>query len=197
MNRDLAATLPDEPPLVLMLCPASGDGDRPHRIHVALSDGRWQGSAVHPQGPGMHDEPDDTSVVLQLVADAAQETVTELRWTVWPVCPYHHIGMHPRPAGTTSGWYRDRLGGGPVVWWCRGHRGDDCHDLAPVGELAAALPGKQRRELRRRARRRTKADSGPSTNVSDGGDGSVITASMAESATEAPGTADATAPGEG
>lgn len=163
VNRDLAATLPDEPPLVLMRCPASSGDDWPDQIYVALPDGRWQGNAVHPEGPEMHDEPDDTSVVLQLVADAAQETVTELLWTVWPVCPYHRIGVHPRPPRTTADWYQDRLGGEPVVWWCRGHHGDDCHDLSPVGELAAALPGKQRRELRRRERRRTEADSGESS----------------------------------
>ena len=138
-----------------MLCPSVGD-DWPDQIYVALSDGRWQDNAVHPQGPEMYDEPDDVFTVLSLVADAAQETVTELLWTVWPLCPYHRIGVHPRPAGTAaeSGW----AGSGPLVWWCRGDHGGDCHDLAQVGELAAALPGKQRRELRRRERRGGKAD---------------------------------------
>ncbi|MEU2054653.1 hypothetical protein [Streptomyces bungoensis] len=150
MNRDLAATLPDEPPLVLMLCPSAED-DWPDQIHVALSDGRWQGNAVHPQGPETSDEPDDAFTVLGMVADAAQESVTELLWTVWPLCPYHRIGVHPRPAGTAADWDRSGwAGSGPLVWWCRGAHGGDCHDLSAVGDLAAALPGKQRRELRRR-----------------------------------------------
>jgi hypothetical protein len=151
VNRDLVAALPDEPPLVLMLCPASGEDDGPDGVHVALSDGRWQGNAVHPQGPEMSEEPDDTLTVLGRVADAAQEVVTVLLRRVWPVCPYHGTGTHPRPAGTTSDWCRDAGDeGGSLVWWCGGHQSGDCHDLAQVGELAAALPGRQRRAARRR-----------------------------------------------
>ncbi|MFS4092439.1 hypothetical protein [Streptomyces sp. AF1A] len=157
VNRDLAGTLPDEPPLVLMLCPCAAD-DWPDQIHVALSDGRWQGNAVHPQGPEWDDEPDDAFTVLGLVAAAAQESVMELRWTVWPVCPYHRIGVHPRPAGTAADWDGNGSPGhGPLVWWCRGGPGGDCHDLSRVGELAGALPGKERRALRRGQLRGSKA----------------------------------------
>jgi hypothetical protein len=155
VNRDVAATLPEEPPLVLMVLPASDGDDWPDQIYVALSDGRWQGNPVHPHGPEMGPEPDDDFTVLSLVADAAQETVTELLWRVWPVCPEHDLGVHPRPAGTTA--EREAYGtegDGPVVWWCSGGRGGDCHDLCEVGRLASVLPGRQRRELRRRARRR-------------------------------------------
>lgn len=142
VNRDLAATLPDQPPLVLMVC----DG----QVYVAMSDGRWQGNGLsEPDGAADH--------ALAFAADAAQETVMELLWQAWPVCPYHGMGTHSRPEGTGVDWDWDGAAGdgsGRVVWWCRGHRGDDCHDLAPVGELGGALPGKQRREIRRRERRR-------------------------------------------
>jgi hypothetical protein len=152
----VAATLPNQQPLVLMLSPSWGEADLPDQIYVALSDGRWQGNAVHPQGAEECDlsEPDDAFYILALVADAAQETIVELLWQAWPVCPYHRIGMHPRPEGTTAYWDREWGGNGPVVWWCRGNHSGDCHDVSQVGALAAALPGKQRRALRRRERKR-------------------------------------------
>lgn len=77
----------------------------------------------------------------------------ELLWRVWPICPEHEIGMHPRSAGTTDNWYQGETDAvGPPVWWCRGRQDGDCHDVSLVGELAATLPGKQRRALRRSAR---------------------------------------------
>lgn len=145
VNRDFAAIFPDHDPLVLMVW--SWDEEIAERVYVALSDGTWQGNGLaEPRG----DAPDP----LGLVADAAQETVVELLWQVWPVCPFHKIGTHPRPEGTTADWEWEGRGSGRAVWWCRGHHGTDCHDLAPVGELAGALPGKQRREIRRRERKR-------------------------------------------
>ncbi|MET7486345.1 hypothetical protein [Streptomyces sp. NPDC005538] len=137
VNRDLAATLPDQRPLVLMVCD--------EKVYVAMADGCWQGN-------GITEADADSSHVLGYVADAAQETVMELLWQVWPVCPFHKVGTHSRPEGTTADWEGET--GEGAVWWCRGHHGDDCHDLAQVGELAGALPGKQRRELRRAERRR-------------------------------------------
>ena len=78
----------------------------------------------------------------------------ELLWQVWPYCPFRKVSTHPRPEGTMADWEWGEDAGPRGVWWCRGHHGDDCHDLAPVGELAGALPGKQRREVRRRERGR-------------------------------------------
>lgn len=162
VNRDVVATLPDQQPLVLMLSPsvpfpAEGVGDLPERLYVALADGRWQGNAVHPYGVDACDaaEPADPFMVLRLVAEAAQDTVLELLWQAWPICPAHGIGTHPRPAGTAGDWVQDWHGNsGHPVWWCRGGRGGECHDVARVGELAGALPGKRRRELRRAERKR-------------------------------------------
>ncbi|MDV9173714.1 hypothetical protein R6V09_26880 [Streptomyces sp. W16] len=146
VNRDFAATFPDREPLILMVW--SGDEDIDEQTYVAMSDGTSHGNGISEPDA---DAPD--RVALDLVAEAAQETVMERLWQVWPVCPFHKIGTHPRPEGTTADWEYGKSRGTRVVWWCRGHRGGDCHDLASVGELAGALPGKQRRELRRRARK--------------------------------------------
>ena len=143
VNRDFAATLPDQPPLRLMLWD--------EQVYVAVSDGSWHHNGL--QEPDA-DAPDD--LALGIVADAAQETVTERLWQAWPVCPFHKLGTHLRPEGSAVDWegWNDGDSGRPV-WWCRGGTaGGDCHDLAPVGELAGALPGKQRREIRRRERKR-------------------------------------------
>ncbi|WP_043687143.1 hypothetical protein [Streptomyces xylophagus] len=145
VNRDFAAIFPDHDPLVLMVW--GWDEDIAERVYVARSDGAWQGNGLA--------EPDaDASDPLDAVADAAQDTVMELFWQAWPVCPFHKMGTHPRLEGTEVDWVWGEDAGPRVVWWCRGHHGTDCHDLAPVGELAGALPGKQRREIRRRERKR-------------------------------------------
>ncbi|MEW2301369.1 hypothetical protein AB0958_15540 [Streptomyces sp. NPDC006655] len=153
VNRDVTATLPGQDPLVLMVDPWETDRGR---VHVAMPDGRWQGNQVNAYDPEEGDplEPDDEATVLLVVADAAQETLVELLWQVWPVCGEHKLGMHPRPAGTGADWYPGATdAAGPPVWWCRGRRNGEGHDVAPVGELAATLPGKQRRALRRELRR--------------------------------------------
>ncbi|MGI5441984.1 hypothetical protein ACQEV4_32895 [Streptomyces shenzhenensis] len=161
VNRDLMATLPGQDALILMRAPSweplprnAVDGDQ---IYVAMPDGRWHGNSVNAGDleEGDPREPDDATAVLAVVAAAAQETVMELLWRVWPICSAHKIGMHPRPAGTTEDRYQDETdSAGPVVWWCRGGRDGACHDVSLVGELAATLPGKQRRALRRSARKR-------------------------------------------
>ena len=119
--------------------------DPSEQLHVALPDGRWHGNAVHPEGVEDMPEPEDTSLILWLVADAAQETVIELLREVWPLCSEHRLGLHPRPAGTAPEWYLDEWEGNcRVVWWCRGAREGDSHDVAGIGDLVAALPGRQR-----------------------------------------------------
>ncbi|MFI6402843.1 hypothetical protein [Streptomyces sp. NPDC050548] len=148
VNRDFAAIFPDREPLVLMVW--GGDEDLGTQVYVALADGTSQGNGLS--------EPEDADAdPLVHVADAAQETVVELLWQAWPVCPFHKLGTHPRPEGTTADWEYGESWGPGVVWWCRGYHGGDCHDLASVGELAGALPGKQRREARRRERKRGRA----------------------------------------
>ncbi|MFI0232608.1 hypothetical protein [Streptomyces sp. NPDC017086] len=161
VNRDLLATLPGQEALVLMVVPpwepprAPGiDGDQ---VYVAMPDGRWHGNPVNAVDleEGDPAEPYEATTALAVVAEAAQETVTELLRQVWPVCREHRLGTHPRPAGTAEDWYRGATDtAGAPVWWCRGGRDGACHDVAPVGELAAALPGRQRRALRRAERGR-------------------------------------------
>ncbi|MEU1183158.1 hypothetical protein ABZ464_37085 [Streptomyces sp. NPDC005820] len=148
VNRDLMATLPGQEPLILMVDPprqpSSPSGIADGQVYVAMSDGRWHGNPVNAcdLDEGDPPEPHDAATVLTVVADAAQSTVMELLWQVWPVCQEHKTGMHPRPAGTTDDRYGDESdAAGPPVWWCRGRDGT-CHDVSPVGELAATLPGK-------------------------------------------------------
>ncbi|WP_328683555.1 hypothetical protein [Streptomyces sp. NBC_00343] len=142
VNRDFAATLPDQPPLRLMVWE--------EQVYVAVSDGSWHHNGL--QEPD-DDAPDALALALDLVADAAQETVTERLWQAWPVCPFHKIGTHLRPEGTAVDWEGWNDGdSGRLVWWCRGGTAGGCHDLAPVGELGGALPGKERRASRRRER---------------------------------------------
>ncbi|MEU2653748.1 hypothetical protein ABZ615_00320 [Streptomyces sp. NPDC007325] len=151
VNRDLTATLPGQEPLILLVAPS----EEP-QVYVAMPDGRWHGNPVNACDleEGDPPEPDDPTTVLAVVADAAQETITELLWQAWPICWEHKIGMHPRPAGTADDWYQGETDAdGPPVWWCRGSRDGDCHDVSLVGELASTLPGKQRRALRRSERR--------------------------------------------
>ncbi|WP_307814907.1 hypothetical protein [Streptomyces sp. DSM 110735] len=146
VNRDLVATLPGHPPLVLMVEPADGAGT-PERVYVALPDGRWQGNAVHPPDPTDDSgvpEPTDPADLLTLVADAAQETVMEMSWQVWPVCPAHKLGTHVRSDAEA------------VTWWCPGGTEAGGHHASRVGELSGTLPGKQRRALRRAKRKPTR-----------------------------------------
>ncbi|MEU8952120.1 hypothetical protein [Streptomyces sp. NPDC048489] len=161
VNHDLMATLPGQDPLILIIVPSwqpvPPSGIDRGQVHVAMPDGRWHGNSVNACDLAEDDppEPDDPTTVLTVVADAAQATITELLWQVWPICWEHKIGMHPRPAGTADDWYQGATdAAAPPVWWCRGSRDGDCHDVAPVGELAATLPGKQRRALRRSERKR-------------------------------------------
>ncbi|MBG0831360.1 hypothetical protein HS041_26800 [Planomonospora sp. ID67723] len=67
----------------------------------------------------------DLQGALASVADAAQETIMELIWTVWPACPVHHLGLHAE------------LEHGAAVWRCAGA---GAHTVAPVG----ALPSQRR-----------------------------------------------------
>ncbi|MFD3926865.1 hypothetical protein [Streptomyces sp. NPDC058614] len=151
VNRDLMATLPGRDALILM-------ADDRGQVYVAMPDGRWHGNSVTVDDPDDLEglaEFDDAATVLTAVADAAQSTIMELLWQAWPVCWVHRIGMHPRPAGTASDSYPGETEAtGPPVWWCRGSRDGNGHDVSLVGELADTLPGKQRRALRRDERRR-------------------------------------------
>ncbi|WP_055525699.1 hypothetical protein [Streptomyces graminilatus] len=161
VNRDVMATLPGQDALILMVVPPGqhsppGGIDR-GQVYVAMPDGRWHGNQVNVWDPEEDDppEPHDAETVLATVADAAQSTIMELLWQAWPVCWEHKTGTHVRWPAATADFYEDPPDdAGPPVWWCRGGQGGIFHDVSLVGELAATLPGKQRRELRRSERKR-------------------------------------------
>ncbi|MFD5582510.1 hypothetical protein ACFWII_01705 [Streptomyces sp. NPDC127063] len=104
LNRDLAATLPQLEPLQLLALPPY-DADEPENVYVAMANGEWHGNHLDSNSR------DSLAFALASVADAAQETVTELLWQAWPLCPEHGLGMHPREDAE-----------GQVSWWCAGER---------------------------------------------------------------------------
>lgn len=120
VNRDLAALLPGRGPLRLLAVPSDADveWEPPEHVYVALPDGRWHGNHLD------HASQTDPADALASVADAAQDTVLECLWQVWPVCAEHRLGMHP-------GRDDDR-----VVWECAGGREpqDPAH-VRTIGEL--------------------------------------------------------------
>lgn len=118
LNRDLAVTLPEQEPLQLLALPPY-DADEPENVYVALANCEWHGNYLYP------DSADDPASALAIVADAAQETVTERLWKAWPLCAEHGLGMHPRDVD------------GQLSWWCAGERlrRGPAHIRAAVGVL--------------------------------------------------------------
>jgi len=134
LNRDLAATLPDHGPLRLLAVPSLGL-DEPEDVYVALANGEWHGNRLYPESAH------DAVLAPAVVADAAQETVTERLWRAWPLCAEHDLGMHPR-ADT------ERI----LSWWCAGGgtHGDPGHIRAAVGALDTLIrPRRPNRKKRR------------------------------------------------
>ncbi|MEU6444721.1 hypothetical protein [Streptomyces sp. NPDC047046] len=126
VNKDVAATLPEEPPLRLVACP--GDAGEPELLYVARSNGEWHHNNLLAEPPG------SLPGAVAAVAEAAQESLMELLHRAWPVCPDHRLGTHlcDTPDGTPA-------------WGCSGARGERPvpHVLAPVGALTG--PGTSRR----------------------------------------------------
>lgn len=120
VNRDLAATLPDQEPLQLRGLP-SYDEDVAEYVCVALANGEWHGNVVDP------DSAEDPALALTAITDAAQETVTECLWQAWPVCDEHDLGMHPREAD------------GQLSWWCAG--GNISREAAHIRSAVGGLAG--------------------------------------------------------
>ncbi|WP_369367876.1 hypothetical protein AB5L52_37645 [Streptomyces sp. CG4] len=115
VNRDLAATLPDQRPLRLIAHPDTEDLDA--QIYVAFSPRELHGNSLIPA--------ESAAEALTAVAEAAQDTVSERLWRAWPVCTVHDLGTHPRD-----------LDGRPS-WWCAGgaRRDAPAHVRAAIGEL--------------------------------------------------------------
>ncbi|MFI9804013.1 hypothetical protein ACIHEJ_06520 [Streptomyces sp. NPDC052301] len=133
VNRDLAATLPEQRPLCLIAYPGWEEGEDEH-VHVAFESGYFHGNALPPEATA--------AGALPAVAEAAQETVVEFLWQAWPVCTLHGLGMHvSEDAGRPS-------------WWCAGgsRPGDPAHVRTAIGELTTAhrphRPNRKRRKKR-------------------------------------------------
>ncbi|MEU2354354.1 hypothetical protein ABZ599_15535 [Streptomyces misionensis] len=125
LNQDLAATLPEQGPLQLL-----ADVDEPENVYVAMANAEWHGNPLDP------DSADKPASALLIVADAAQETVTECLRQAWPLCAEHGLGMHPRDVDEQ------------LSWWCAGERlrRGPGHFRAAVGALDTL--GRPRRPTR-------------------------------------------------
>ena len=133
LNRDLAATLPEQEPLRLLAVPSWSE-DELEDVYVALANGEWHGNRLHP------DSANDAAEAVAAIADAAQETVTERLWQAWPLCAEHDLGMHPREED------------GQLSWWCAGERSarGRAHARAAVGALDTLIrPHRPNRKRRR------------------------------------------------
>lgn len=96
-----------------------------------MANGEWHGNRLAP------DSADDLASALAAVADAAQETVTELLWQAWPLC-----------APSTAWACIRRDGDEQLSWWCAGERssGGPAHIHAAVGALDAPVADSLRRQ---------------------------------------------------
>lgn len=97
VERDLRATAPSLTADVRLIRPdRAQEWDRAYVTY----DGGTHGNGI----PSV--EGTDPDAALEAVADALQETVAELTWTVWPLCPIHQCGLHPgRDAGQHAVWH--------------------------------------------------------------------------------------------
>ncbi|MGI8334462.1 hypothetical protein ACRYCC_31310 [Actinomadura scrupuli] len=111
VERDLRATGPERTADIRLVRP---EWAREWGMAYVSHDGRTHGSGI-PSFEGT-----DPEIALQAVADALQEVVMEFTWTVWPLCPVHHTGLHP-----------SRDTSGRAVWHCRPCDGP----VAAIGEL--------------------------------------------------------------
>ncbi|WP_369148855.1 hypothetical protein [Streptomyces sp. R44] len=131
VNRDLAATLPDQETLRLLEAPVYGEAEN---VYVAMANGEWHGNFLEPESA------DDPVCALAAIADAAQDTVSELLWQAWPLCAEHGLGMHLHEVD------------GQPSWWCAGGRTphDPAHVRAAVGALDTLVrPHRPNRKRRR------------------------------------------------
>lgn len=78
----------------------------------------FRGSFSYTGGVSASDARDWISALLA-VADDVQDAIMGSLLTVWPVCPEHDLGGHPREHDSQA------------VWWC--HGGGSGHVIAPIG----------------------------------------------------------------
>ncbi len=80
---------------------------------------QYQNSFGHTSGIWSSQVTEDGPELLALVADELQDAVVEFLFGVWPVCPQHQLGAHPKVID------------GQASWWCSHGTG---HSIAPVGQ---------------------------------------------------------------
>jgi hypothetical protein len=78
----------------------------------------FRGSFSHTGGVSPSDARDRMRALLA-VADDVQDAIMGSLMAVWPVCPDHDLGGHPREHDSEA------------VWWCNG--GGSGHAIAPIG----------------------------------------------------------------
>jgi hypothetical protein len=80
---------------------------------------QYQGSFGHTSGISPGEVLANGPELLRLVADELQDAVMESLFGVWPVCPQHQLGAHPRISDSQP------------VWWCSSSAG---HVIAAIGQ---------------------------------------------------------------
>jgi hypothetical protein len=81
--------------------------------------GSWgDGKAIAPE------EAVDLESALVAVADHLQGAIADADFKIWPVCPDHGLGLHPKQVGVEA------------VWWCNAASG---HVSSAMGHLAVSL----------------------------------------------------------
>ena len=94
------------------------DGGEPSHAFVQFGGTFGHGNGIAPGNGG------NLRAALLSVADDLQDAVMHSLSTVWPVCPIHQRGAHPRETS------------GEPVWWCTG--GDAGHVIADIGRWPRA-----------------------------------------------------------
>ncbi len=106
---DLRATGLDGPVRLVIL-----EGGEPPHAYVQHNSSFGHTSGLAPSdGDGSN-----PLAALVLVADELQDAVMTSLMAVWPVCPRHHLGAHPRATADAA------------AWWCKG---GVRHDICTIG----------------------------------------------------------------
>jgi hypothetical protein len=106
VERDLRATGPERTAEVELVRPAWA---REWSRAYVMYDGKAHGFGIG-SWAGI-----DLDQALGAVADALQGQVMEFTWTVWPLCPVHHTGLHASLDAKQRAVWHCRPCGGPVA----------------------------------------------------------------------------------
>jgi hypothetical protein len=98
-TRDLPARWSEEKPRLVVTLAALDTRENLDEAILELSGGYVHGTPIRPSGA------DTYASALTAVADLLQEVVMERHHEVWPVCPVHRLGLHPRLAEKIPVWH--------------------------------------------------------------------------------------------